>query len=364
MLLVIVYCIIILWFSDAINKFSIENNNIKQYENPFISIIIAAHNEEKNIEKLLHSLFNQTYNNKLFEIIIIDDRSKDNTANSISNYSNSNLKLIKIDETPLGWSHKKWALNSGIKNAKGEIILQTDADCIPNKRWIETMVNAFSDNNVGFVCGPSPLFSKNKIEKILQLENNAQDAVSAGGLQNKLILSCTGRNLAFIKKIFENIQGYKNIEHFESGDDDLLMQKINKKTNYKIKFLIDENAIVYSNPPHSINQFIKQRLRFASKGLFYFTWKADISLRIILPILYLTNITICFAIIQFSSTSNPIWLFPFILKSLSDMYLTYNYCAKINQNWNFYDCLLLSFIHPFYIIIFGTLGPILKVKWK
>ena len=63
--------------------------------------------------------------------------------------------------------------------------------------------------------------------QILQLENNAQDAVSAGGLQNKLILSCTGRNIAFIKKIFENIQGYENIEHFESGDDDLLMQKIN-----------------------------------------------------------------------------------------------------------------------------------------
>ena len=363
-LLVFIYIIIILWFSDSINKYSIEEKNIKQYKQPFISIIIAAHNEEKNIKNLLNSLFEQTYNNKKFEIIIIDDRSNDDTSNIILNYSNKNLKLIKIDKTPIGWSNKKWALNSGINESKGDIILQTDADCIPNKHWITTMVNAFSDSNVGFVCGPAPLFSKNKIERLLQLENNAQDAISAGGLQNELILSCTGRNLAFKKKIFSDINGYECIEHFESGDDDLLMQKIKKTTDYKIIFLIDENSSVNSYPPNSINQFIKQRLRFASKGIFYFQWKADISLRIILPIFYLTNIFICIVLIQFSSTSNPIWLIPFIVKSLSDIYLTYTYCTKINQNWNLYDCLILSIFHPFYIVIFGTLGPLLKVKWK
>ena len=110
--------------------------------------------KKKNIPNLLNSLFNQSYNFECYEIIIINDRSDDNTENIISNYKNHNVKLINIDKTPLGWSNKKWALNSGIKQAQGEIILQTDADCIPNEFWIETMVNAFAENNVGFIFDP------------------------------------------------------------------------------------------------------------------------------------------------------------------------------------------------------------------
>ena len=359
------YIILILWFSDSINNYSNKNNiEIKQYNYPFVSIIIAAHNEEKYINSLLDSLIKQSYNQKLYEIILIDDRSNDNTSKLISQYVNNNIKLITINNTPIGWSHKKWALNSGINKAQGEIILQTDADCIPNQYWIETMVNAFLEKNVGFVCGPSPLYSKNKIEHILQLENNAQDAISASGLQNNLILSCTGRNLGFLKKQFIDINGYANIEHLESGDDDLLMHKINKHTNYKLKFILDEKASVFSLPPNSINQFIKQRLRFASKGIFYYQWKADLSLRIILPLLYITNLIISISLIYFTSTSNGFLLLPWLFKSISDFYFTFNYCQKINQQWNLSDCLILSFIHPFYIVIFGALGPLIKVKWK
>ena len=358
------YIILILWLSDSVYKYSKKKNEIKQYNNPLVSIIISAHNEEKHINSLLNSLINQSYNQKLYEIILIDDRSNDNTSKLISNFVNKNIKLIKINDTPIGWSHKKWALNSGINKAEGEIILQTDADCIPNQYWIETMVNAFTEKNVGFVCGPSPLYSKNKIEYILQLENNAQDAISASGLENNIILSCTGRNLGFLKKKFMDINGYENIEHLESGDDDLLMHKMNKHTKYKLKFILDENASVYSYPPNSINQFIKQRLRFASKGIFYYKWKADLSLRIFLPFLYITNLIISISLIQFTSTSNALLLLPWLFKSLSDCYLTYNYCQKINQPWSVYDCLILSIIHPFYVVIFGALGPLLKVKWK
>lgn len=358
------YSIFIFWLSDSINKYSINNEHPNDYNSPFISIIVSAHNEEKHIKNLLNSLINQTYNKNLFEIIIIDDRSTDETSKIISDYLNDRIKLIKIDKTPIGWAHKKWALNSGIDISKGEIILQTDADCIPNKCWIETIVNAFSDHNTGFVCGPSPLYSKNKIENILQLENNAQDAISAGGIINNLTLSCTGRNMAFLKKIFYDIGGYNNIEYLESGDDDLLMHKIKKNTNYKLKFIIDEQASVFTYPPQSINQFIQQRLRFASKGIFYYSWKSDISLRIILPLLYLSNIAICITLLQFAATSNASWLIPWIIKSSSDFYLTYNFFVKLNQKWSPFDCLILSIIHPFYIVVFGGLGPLINVKWK
>ncbi len=359
------YLLIILWFSESLNNtFSSNKINFTNYTKPFVSIIIAAHNEEKNIPNLLNSLFNQSYNFECYEIIIINDRSDDNTKNIISNYKNHNVKLINIDKTPLGWSNKKWALNSGIKQAQGEIILQTDADCIPNEFWIETMVNAFAENNVGFIFGPSPLYSKNNIENILQLENNAQDSISAAALQKNIILSCTGRNLGFLKNKFLDINGYDTTEHIISGDDDLLMHKMNKYTDYKIKFVFDHKASVFSNPPNSINQFIKQRLRFASKGLFYYEWKTDISLRIFLPFLYISNLIICVSLILFTSSAYYIYLIPWFIKSIGDFYLTYNYCNKIDQNWNILDCLILSIVHPFYIVVFGSLGPFIKVKWK
>ena len=199
----ILYFILIIWFSETLNK-SNDNNDENLNENlPFVSIIVAGHNEEKNITTLLKSLKKQTYNQKLYEILFVDDRSNDKTSQLVKENLSDNIKLIKIVETPIGWSNKKWALNQGIKLSKGQIIVQTDADCVPNEKWLETTVKAFSDENTGFVCGPSPLYSKNKIQRILQLENNAQDAFSAAGMMNNLTLSCTGRNMAFQKIIFK-----------------------------------------------------------------------------------------------------------------------------------------------------------------
>ena len=362
----ILYFLLIIWFSDTLNKSSdidIDSDKIEE-KLPFISVIIAAHNEEKNIPTLLKNLKIQTYNKKLYEIIIIDDRSNDKTSQIIKDNLNENIKLIKIDVTPIGWSNKKWALNEGIKLSKGQIIVQTDADCVPNKKWLETTIKAFSEENTGFVCGPSPLYSNNKIERIIQLENNAQDAFSAAGMMNGLTLSCTGRNMAFLKNIFIEIGGYDGIEHLKSGDDDLLLHKIKKNTNYKLKFLLNENASVYSYAPSSVNDFINQRLRFASKGLFYYSWKADFSLRLVLPLLYLTNFFISICIIKFAASSYQLWLLPWLIISIADFYFTYNYYTKLKQQWNLFDCIMLSFIHPFYVVIFGGLGPLLNVKWK
>ena len=362
----VLYFLLIIWFSDTLNKSSdidIDSDKIEE-KLPFISVIIAAHNEERNIPTLLKNLKLQTYNKKLYEIIIIDDRSNDKTSQIIKDNLNENIKLIKIDETPIGWSNKKWALNEGIKLSKGQIIVQTDADCVPNKKWLETTVKAFSEENTGFVCGPSPLYSNNKIERIIQLENNAQDAFSAAGMMNNLTLSCTGRNMAFLKDIFIEIDGYDGIEHLKSGDDDLLLHKIKKNTNHKLKFLLKENASVYSYAPSSVNDFINQRLRFASKGFFYYSWKADFSLRLVLPLLYLTNFFISICIIKFAASSYQLWLLPWLIKSIADFYFTYNYYTKLKQQWNLFDCIILSFIHPFYVVIFGGLGPLLNVKWK
>ena len=356
-----------IWLSEGIIRtVKKDENKNTEFVYPFVSIIIAAKNEEVNIVNLLNSLCKQSYSQNNYEIIIVDDRSSDQTSKILKSKIKDikNLNYIRIDSTPIGWGHKKWALNSALKIAKGSIIIQTDADCIANKNWINSIVEGFIDPNTGFISGPTPLSSKNFIQELLAFESNAQDSFSAAGLVHGLVFSCVGRNIAFRKKVFDEISGYSGIEHLESGDDDLLMHKISKMTKYKIKFLFTPDATVKSKPPSSITKFINQRLRFASKGLFYFTWKADISLRLTLPLLYVTNIISLISITHFTYSGSGLWLLPWVIKSTGDGILTYVYSYQLLQPWKPLQFIFLSIIHPIYVVLLGGIGPFIKTKWK
>ena len=120
-LISIIYTIYIIWLSEGLNKLKLRINN--EYNNPFVSIIIAARNEENNIPNLINAINSQTYEHDKIEIIISNDRSTDNTLQIIKNFVKNKIKIkyVNIDETPLGWGNKKWALNKAIELASGEI---------------------------------------------------------------------------------------------------------------------------------------------------------------------------------------------------------------------------------------------------
>ena len=122
--------------------------------------------------------------------------------------------------------------------------------------------------------------------------------------------------------------------------------------------------MVLSKPPKNIRDFIIQRLRFSSKGLWYYKWKAHISLRASLPLLYITNITAACSIILFTSTASLYTLFPLFIKSFGDAIITYKYHQCLKYNWDLRLFLINMLIHPFYITLIGAMGPFYKVKWK
>ena len=206
------------------NSLSNNNKSIKRVRHT-VTVVVSARNEENNLPILLDLLINQTYPKTLYEIIIANDRSTDNTENILKKKCNEydNIKYINIENTPLDWAPKKWALNKAINNAKGDIIVQTDADCRMGGGWLETIVNEFNIGNVGFVCGLAPQISKNIfINEISTLDSIAQDAFAACCIQLNFPLTCTGRNMAFTKKAFNEANGYEKISNILSGDDDLL----------------------------------------------------------------------------------------------------------------------------------------------
>ena len=143
-----------------------------------------------------------------------------------------NIKILNIDKTPIGWSNKM-ALNQLINISKSDIILQIDADCIAPISWIKTMSAHFIDDKVGFVCASSPLIHNDPIlNKIFQMESLIQESINAGSILNNMTVSCTGRNIAFRKKYFEQVDGYSENQDVPSGDDDLLLQK------YQLKVIV------------------------------------------------------------------------------------------------------------------------------
>mgnify|MGYP001192588980 FL=1 len=363
-LTIFLYLIYIIWIAEPLFlRKKLTSNTI----NPYVSVIISARNESKNITALLNGLIKQKYPKNKFEIIVANDRSTDDTLDKLLSFKDKiqNLKIINIKKTKPNWAPKKWALNQCIEQAKGKIILQTDADCFHNQEWIESMVSPFEDTQIGFVAGPSYMgINNNFVNELLKLESIAQESFSYANSKRQLYLSCTARNIAYRKLVFKEIEGYNNIAHIKSGDDDLLLHKIVTQTKWNVKYIANSNALVSSLIPSSIKSLYLQRLRYASKSLLYYDLSTPNEVKLILPFLYFSNLICVISILQFINTQLLFWFVPILIKSIAEIILITKYMSKIQINFKLLYFIILMIIHPFYIIIFGALAPFLSVQWK
>jgi len=267
-ILIISYSLIIIFF--FIGLFIYREKRIS--EKKFVSVVIPTLNEENNIKNIISDLKKQSYPTNLFEIIIIDDNSKDNTVKIIRSYQQdmNNLKLFSSnDDKHSKLNFKKKPLNIGINNAQGEIILLTDADCRVPQKWIETMSSYFTDE-VGFVIGHSQLktFYK-KQEKFEALDFLLLSSAGRSSSQLNFPLACTGQNIAYKKKAFYDVNGFNDFADALGGDDTFLMELIKKNTSWKIVYAVDKDSHVKTNPCNNWKEFFSQRKRWASDALFF-----------------------------------------------------------------------------------------------
>jgi len=186
-----------------------------------VTVVVAARNEQENIGKCLNALVNQSYTSEKYEIIIVDDRSTDKTVDIIKSYCKTypQVKLIQVTELHDSISPKKHALETGIEAAQGEIILTTDADCIPASGWIKGMVSYF-ETDVGLVAGFSPLEKageKTIFSRLMTLDSLSLAAMAAGSFGLSKPLTCNGRNLAYRKETYQSVDGFKEILHCFQG---------------------------------------------------------------------------------------------------------------------------------------------------
>ena len=363
--LFITYFIFILWLTQGIKN--INPANFSKTSPLFLSIIIAVKNEEKNLNMLIDSLNKQSLSKDFFEIIIINDDSEDNTYDILNDNIDkiSNLQFYNSNKIPDNWDRKMWALSQGIELAKGDVILHTDGDCIVDEQWAEKILERFVNPNIGVVISKTPLIGGNLWGKILEIENYAQDTFGALGVGHNLLFTCNGRSLAYRKKYFDDVGGFDEISSIVGGDDDLLVHKIINKKHCKISYVAEDLTAVYSKCPQNINEFVKQRLRYASKIFsFYKLTFVSKELKLTMPFLFIINFLMCYAIVYLGYKANMILFSCILIKCVSDYLLFYFSKIKLNQKVNFIHYILLSLFHPFYIVIFSLIGPFISVKWK
>ncbi len=241
---------------------------IKRTSNRYtVSIIVAARNEEDNIAECLYSLFAQDYPREFLEIIVVNDRSEDETEGIVSELIDDKpyCKLFSVDKPIDGLTGKESALTLGINASSSEIILLTDADCILPPSWVSSMVSCFS-NPVGMVAGFSIPKCNDSFSCIQAVDHLFLIGVASGFAGLGIPQSCIGNNLAFRRDAYNNIGGYEAVGYTITEDVGLL-QKIRAKSDYRIVFNRGKDALVKTYAAGNFSEFKKQRMRWLVGGM-------------------------------------------------------------------------------------------------
>ncbi len=322
-----------------------------------VTIVVACRNEEHNLPDLLASLSKQEYPSTLFEVIIVDDNSSDETYKTACAYS-GNKNIITLKNSGFG---KKQAIRTGVNAASGQLILTTDADCRHGSRWIKSIAAFYEMHEPDLIIGPVIIESDNNFfGKFQETEFLSLQGITAGTAIAGNSTMCNGANLAFRKPVYsENSE--KLHDEIQSGDDVFLLHAI-KKNKGSILWIESSDAIVKTKASTTIKSFSLQRNRWISKGKSY-SDRYTVVLAIVTFVTIITQIALLIAAI-FNILFLQVFIAVYILKCIPD-YLIISNTAKRYGNIKILSWLIpVQIIYPFYIIWVVCLTPLFFRRQK
>lgn len=262
-LVTLFYCIQIGFFLFGLRR---NRDHSAHSLNHFISVIIAARNEESNLPLCLASVIQQTYSTELYEIIVVDDGSIDRTAevcrDFIQRYPYVKLVAVQEDAHIRG---KANALAQGIEAAKGEIILITDADCVVPPTWVEQTAMRYNDH-VGLVGGFTLQRGTTPLEGMQSLDWAFILGMAAASAGYNYPLGSIGNNLSFHRSAYNQVGGYRNLK-FSVTEDYTVVQAIVRTQKWDYCYPIDPKHLVVSKPCPDIRSILHQKHRWGTGGL-------------------------------------------------------------------------------------------------
>lgn len=332
----------------------------------FFSIVIPARNESDNIEKCIQSILAQHYS--LYEIIVVDDHSTDDTAQLVLELAKGfpQVRLIHLKDYLDGKStqaFKKRAIEIAVEKSKGSWIVTTDADCLVPPNWLQYFNALILAKDPVFIAAPV-MFTENgrfsgqfQVLDFLSLQGITAAAVSAGSLS-----MCNGANLAYSREAFEAVGRFSGIDQLASGDDMLLMHKMKKQFPQRLAYLFNQEMIVQTAPMPNWTSFIHQRIRWASKAESY----NDPKIFSVLLLVYLFNACLLVGLVAGIVYGEIfIWtLWIIAIKTLIELYFLLPVAKFFKLENSLIAFPMMQPFHILYTVVAGWLGKFGKYQWK
>ncbi|MDB5138938.1 MAG: pgaC [Mucilaginibacter sp.] len=326
-----------------------------------VSVIISARNEAQNLKENLPAILEQNYPD--FEVVVINDCSFDASDDVLSAFKETypHLKVVTITEHDRFKTGKKFALTLGIKAAKNEHLLFTDADCKPaSENWITWMANNFV-SPAQIVLGYSPYNKAGGFLNLLIRFETIKTAVNylSAALNGKPYMG-VGRNMAYTKSLFFSAKGFAAHMHVLSGDDDLFVNQNATPDNTIIE--IHPDSFVYTEAKTSFSAWFRQKRRHMGAGKLYKKkHKNELGLDAVSGVLFYILLTLCL-IFNFE----PLLALGLFMFRLIFQVIIY---SKLFKRLNGKDLLwylpFLDMIYYLYLNTFGLIGTFIKnTRWK
>ena len=338
---------------------TVQDEPLNQLFIPAVTLIIPFRNEAENIPNLSINLKRLKYPN--LEIILIDDHSEDDSFELLKKPfgENQNVQVLKSKYTG-----KKRALEAGVRKAKGEIILCSDADCEFSELWIERMVLPFQNPKVQLVAGTVLIEEDGGFLAAFQTLDWASILLITNySFVQQNPLMCSAANLAYRKVAFEKVTGYKGNLEFASGDDEFLLKKIHAEYGKgACYYLTSAESTVRTKPESSWEYLINQRVRWASK------WKAHFSIShalsaaaaFLTQLIWIGSLYLIFLSEKGLLAFGLVWL----IKIASEKLSLGKVLNALGHPPSSISVFKISLVHPFYVLRVGIAALSGKFTWK
>lgn len=364
LLILLLICFLVQLYFLVFHHFQlkkVDKNSIVSNQKLPVSVIICARNEAENLQANLPSVLTQNYAD--FEVIVVNDCSTDDSQDILESFKKiyGNLKIVTVTENKRFKTGKKYALTMGIKAAKNEYLLLTDADCQPSSpNWIELMQEKFSTEKE-IILGYSPYRKTGGLLNTFIRFETLKTAISylSAALNNNPYMG-VGRNLSYTKSLFFRSKGFAEHMHLISGDDDLFINKNATKQNTAVQ--INPDARTHSDAKSTLSSYYRQKRRHMGVGKYY---KRINRLKITLDALSGFFFYIFLFILLFAKFELWVVAAVYLFRLIAQCIIYPGIFKNLEVGDLIWYFPLLDLFYYIYLNVFGIVGSVTKnLRWK
>ncbi|WP_300485708.1 glycosyltransferase [Flavobacterium sp.] len=368
-ILILLFCLIFIDYALFIGLLIYGSSKVKSFDGSSktaqtsFSIVVPFRNEATNLPDLLASFVTLDYPKELFEIIFVDDASEDESVRLINNWrmEHTAFHVTILDNVRTTNAPKKDAITRAVSISKKDWIVTTDADCCVPSQWLSTLDSCVQQQNPEMIAGAVNLRKDpGLLSHFQQMDLLSLQGATLGSFGLNEAFMCNGAHLAYDRRLFSELDGFKGNTNIASGDDVFLLQKAIAHDPERVFYLKTKAAIVQTKPLKSWKAVFLQHVRWASKSGAY---QSDFSKGLAI-IVFLANCCLL-AVVALAITEQISWLFPLaftLLKFTIDWILMWQTNRLLRMKMT--SVLISSIIYPFFSVAVALFSLSGSYSWK